>query len=167
MEQQNQIKDMAVMITSITSLIKQKFKGEGNSNPTTTNTGLNVPDGAQPTVDLNVSNEAWPASGNDQVSLQASNLFFRRVDHHEAQSKPNPDDQPKEKDDRTHAPSENPNQAYWISDVHEYADKVQYGPEVSSPIAGATKMVWQKPIKPDSLKVGTGKNPSKLFVPIQ
>ena len=80
MEQQNQIKDMAVMITSITSLIKQKFKGEGNPNPTTTNTGLNVPDGAQPTVDLNVSNEAWPASGNDQVSLQASNLFFRRVE---------------------------------------------------------------------------------------
>ena len=58
MEQQNQIKDMAVMVTSIASLIKHKLEGEGNPNPTTTNTGLNVPDGAQPPVDLNVSNEA-------------------------------------------------------------------------------------------------------------
>ena len=82
------------MVTSIASLIKQKFKGEGNP----TKTDLNVPDGARPPIDLNVSNEAPSKSGDDQVSLQASNLFFQGVDHYEAQSKPNPDDQPKESD---------------------------------------------------------------------
>ena len=152
MEQQNQIKDMATMVTGTASLIKQKIKWEGNPNPNTTSTGLNVPDGARLPLDLNVSNETWSTSGDDQASLQASNFFFQGVDHHEAQSKPNPDDQPKEGDGRTHASSANPDQAYWISSVDEYAHEVQYGPEVSWPIAGATKMFWQKPIKPDSLK---------------
>ena len=69
-----------------------------------------------------------------------------------AQSQPNPDDPPNKNDGRTHASSENPDQTYWISSVDEYADKVQYGPEVSSPIAGATKMFWQKPLKAGSLK---------------
>ena len=39
---------------------------------------------------------------------------------------------------------ENLDQAYWISSVDEYSDEVLYGPEVSSPMAGATKMFWQK-----------------------
>ena len=65
MAQQNQIKDMATMVTNIASLIKQKFKGEGNPNPTTTSTGLDVPDGAQPPIDLNVSNEARSKSVDD------------------------------------------------------------------------------------------------------
>ena len=56
---------------------------------------------------------------------------------------------PPNEDDRTHASSENHDQPYWISSVDEYADEVQYGPEVSSPIAGATKMFYQKPLKPD------------------
>ena len=55
---------------------------------------------------------------------------------------------PNKDDDRTHASSENPDQPYWISSVDEHADEIQYGPEVSSPIAGATKMFWQKPLKP-------------------
>ena len=117
MEQQNQIKDMATMVTNIASLIKQKFKGEGNPNPTTTSTGLNVPDGASSPIDLNVSTEAWSKSGDDQASPQASNLFFQRVDHHVAQSQPNPDDPPNKDDGRTHACSENPDQAYRISSV--------------------------------------------------
>ena len=36
MEQQNQIKNMATMVTGIGCLIKQKLKGEGNLNPTST-----------------------------------------------------------------------------------------------------------------------------------
>ena len=144
---------MATMVTSIASLIKQKFKGEDNPNPTTATTGLNVPDEVWPPIDLNFSNEAQSISGDDQVSLKASNLFFQGVDHHEAQSKPNPDDQPKEDDDRIHASSENPDQAYWYFSVDEYADEVQYGPEVSLPKAGTTKMFWQKSIKPDSSRV--------------
>ena len=60
------------MVTSITNLIKQKFKGEDNL----TSTDLNVPDGARTPIDLNVSNKARSTSGDDQVSLQASNLFF-------------------------------------------------------------------------------------------
>ena len=119
------------MVTNTASLIKQKIKGEGNPNPNTTSTGLNVPDGARLPLDLNVSNETWSTSGDDQASLQASNFFFQGVDHHEAQSKPNPDDQPKGDDGRTHASSANPDQAYWISSVDEYAHEVQYGPEVS------------------------------------
>ena len=43
-KQQNQIKDMATMVASIASLIKQDLKGEGNP----TSTSLNVPDEAQP-----------------------------------------------------------------------------------------------------------------------
>ena len=43
MEQQNQIKEMATIVYSIVSLIKQKFKGEGNP----TSTGLNIPDGSR------------------------------------------------------------------------------------------------------------------------
>ena len=56
MEQQNQIKNMATMVTSIGCLIKQKLKGEGNLNPTST--GLNVSDEARPPIDLNVFNDA-------------------------------------------------------------------------------------------------------------
>ena len=75
--QQNQIKDMVAMVTSIASLIRQKFKGESNS----TNIGLSVPDLASPPIDVTVYNEAQSTSRDDQVSIQASNLFFQRVDH--------------------------------------------------------------------------------------
>ena len=103
-------------------------------------------------TDLNVSYEAWSTFGDHQVSLPAPNLFFQGVDYYKAQRKSSPDDQLKE-DDRTHVSSKNPDQAYWISSLDEYADEVQYGPQVSSSIDGATKMFWQKPIKPDSLNV--------------
>ena len=142
MEQQNQIKEMATIVYSIVSLIKQKFKGEGSP----TSTGLNIPDGSWAPI-----MGALSTSGNDQVSLQASNLFFQRADHHEPQSKLSPEDQPKD-DDRAHVSTKNPDQTYWISSVDEYADKVQYVLAVSSPIAKATKLFRQKPIKPDSLK---------------
>ena len=138
-EQQNQIKDMTTMttMTTISSLIKQKFKEEGYP----TSTELNAPDGACPPIDLNGFNETRSTSWDDQVSLQASNLFCQRVDRHGSQRKASPDDQPKE-DDRTHVSSENLDQGYWISSVDQ----------VSSPIASAIKMFWQKPIKPDDLK---------------
>ena len=90
MEQQNQIKDMVTIVTNIASLIKQNFKGEGNSNLTTTSAGLNIQDGAQPPIHLNVSNEARSKSGDDQVSLQASNLFSQGVNHHATKSAKQP-----------------------------------------------------------------------------
>ena len=131
------------MVTSIANSIKQKFKGEGNP----ASTGLNFPDETRPPRDLNISNKAQSTYGDDQVLLQASNIFFQRVEHQEAQSKPSLNDQPK-KDDRIHLSSENPDQTYWIYSVDEYADEVQYGPDVCLPIARASKMFWQKPLEP-------------------
>ena len=69
------------MVISIASILKQKFKGDGN----TYSILLNVPDRVQPPIDLNVCNEARSTSGDDKPSLQASNLFFQRIDHHGAQ----------------------------------------------------------------------------------
>ena len=54
MEQENQIKDMATIATSIASIIKQKLKGKGNP----TSTGLYVQDGTRPPINLSFSNEA-------------------------------------------------------------------------------------------------------------
>ena len=65
MEQQNQIKDMVTMVIRIANLIKQELKGEDNLNPGST--GLNDPDGVRQLVDLNVFNDAWSTSGDDQV----------------------------------------------------------------------------------------------------
>ena len=57
---------MASMVTSIGCLIKQKLKGEGNLNPTST--GLNVSDEARPPIDLNDFNDARvTTSRDDQV----------------------------------------------------------------------------------------------------
>ena len=68
--------------------------------------------------------------------------LFQGFEHHEIQSKPNPDDQPKE-DDRIQASSENLDKTYWIFSVDEYSDEFQYGPEVFSPMAEATETFWQ------------------------
>ena len=54
------------MVTSTASLIKQKFKGEGNP----TSTGLNVPGGARSPIDLNLSNEADQHLGSIALTIK-------------------------------------------------------------------------------------------------
>ena len=47
---------------------------------------------------------------------------------------------------------EDSQQAYWGNAVSEYQEIKQVGPEISSPLASATKVMWEKHINPDKLK---------------
>ena len=43
-------------------------------------------------------------------------------------------------------------QVYWASQVEDYNDEQKFGPEVSSTIAGATKVFWQKELSEERFK---------------
>ena len=70
------------------------------------------------------------------MSLAASNLFFQDNDSHSSASGSTHDE----------------DQKYWLQSTEEYDDVVEVGPEISSSMASATKVFWEKPLSEDRLK---------------
>lgn len=64
------------------------------------------------------------AMDNDKISVNASNAWIE----------PEP------------TPVLDEEQEYWQDTVNEYTQQEEYGPEISSPIATASKTFWQKPL---------------------
>ena len=53
-------------------------------------------------------------------------------------------------------------QIYWQDSIEEYNDPLEFGPEISSSIAGAAKVFWKKSLKADIIdqKMANAKIPS-------
>ena len=94
------------------------------------------------------------------MPLAASNLLFQS---NEIQK----DVLPRcEKEDDNHSSASgsthDEDQKYWRQSTEEYNDVVVVGPEISSSIASATKIFWEKPLSEDKLKskIESGKLPA-------
>ena len=90
---------------------------------------------------------------DDEVSLITSNLWFGNnandpPDHHRV------NDNGKNANPEDNQPALlNEQQEYWQQNINEYEEDTSYGPEISSCIAGASKIFRMKPMKDDNLKL--------------
>ena len=136
-------------------------------------TNFNTPNGVQldPETNLNASNEAWlanqqsdfrvvvqgptPPRNEDSLSLNASNIWFRNSQRSSRSSSPKHVGNDGENDPTLELPQcQDKEQELWQQrGTEDYDDgsTIKYGTEVSSSIAGATKIYWEKPLKADVL----------------
>ena len=90
--------------------------------------------------------------GDKTLSLAVSNLFIQghkndiQKDLYPRSAKE--DDNHSSSSGSTH----DEDQKYWPQSTEEYDDVVEVGPEVSSSMALATKIFWEKPLSEDKLK---------------
>ena len=120
-------------------------------------TGLNVPDGTQPTNNIRLRKSTSIASSeepprqedapagdpDDRVSVAASNQWFQDL---------RPNSNPKHGAMADGDKMLEEDQAYWQDSLGDYGDPDFYGSEISSSIASASKTSWEKPLKEDSFK---------------
>ena len=146
-----------------------------------TGDGYNTPDGVQLTVQgHNTSDEVRPivdpnhntsdevrfapllpaAHGQgDILSVHGSNLWFGQGDqqstkspslvHQSRQSAAASPSQKTQQNGECH----DADQTYWQQSTMEYEDNPDFGPEISSSIAGAAKIFWHKPLKDDAFNI--------------
>ena len=135
--------------------------GTRSWNGSSKSRSLNVPDKIQQSENCNsrVHSQSIDKKQQceDQVSLQGPKLFFCSVgDGHNGQPKATVD---------YHGLSDgstifygvgnlqNEEQTYWLEGANGYDKTIEFGPEILSSISCASKIFYQKPIKPESLKL--------------
>ena len=100
---------------------------------------------------------------NDEIlSLAASNLFFQG-DENEIQKVVYPGSAKEDENNSSASGStHDEDRKYWLQSTEEYDDDVEVGPEVSSSMASATKIFWEKSLSEDKLKskIESGKLPA-------
>ena len=169
------------MVQSINNLAQLMSQSVAYNNLNTQNsvrlsqqqTNFNTPNGVQldPETNLNASNEARlanqqndfrvvvqgpiPPRNEDSLSLNASNIWFRNSQRSSRSSSPKHVGNDGENDPTLELPQyQDKEQELWQQGATEDYDDgstIKYGAEVSSSIAGATKIYWEKPLKADVL----------------
>jgi len=160
-KQQSQIDDLLKSVQNVVNIL---------SRPSTnTIVGPNVPDGTQPVtngeVRPNVSYGTEPSARtkfDDLMSTNASNLWFggnasvlenTGRDENEQPEDDKESDAPESSKQGDKTPVLQPDQAYWQNSLNDYEDDSKaIGEEISSSIAGAAKIYWQKPMKEEVFK---------------
>jgi len=111
------------------------------SSPNQHSDSSNAPEGAQASNDDGNASITGTTVGNiDNVSLNGSNIWFRSVNS-------------KEKLDEKKDSVTEPVQEYFQQSITDHEDDNKAnGPEISSSVACAAKVFWQKQMKEDVLK---------------
>ena len=90
---------------------------------------------------------------DDEVSKNASNFWFGNniYDPQDHQGSMMNSKNANIEDNQQVLPNEE--QVDWQQSINEYEEDTSYGPEMSSSIAGASKICWMKPMKDNNLKL--------------
>lgn len=122
---------------------------------TRTNDGSNGLEGPQPKEGLNGPKGPRP---NDGISVVASNIWFggEKGSAHD----PTASQHSKAASETCH----DQEQEYWQETLQDYGENVVFGKEISSSIASASKIFWEKPMKEEvskkKLEMETAKIPA-------